>query len=197
MKQITFKQYRKIDIGIFSLLTLIFEGIATYAASYSLWEAQPVAVSATLTMVCICMMRWNELALIPSFLGSLIYCAVSGANSEQYVIYLLGSVFCLIAVPILKKLDKEKVRLNILRRITFITLTYFCINIGRWIVSLFFEFSVNSLVAFLFSPTELLSLLFAIFVVSLAKGADGLIEDQKAYLLRLEREKQGTENDQF
>lgn len=201
MKQITFKQYRKIDIAILSVLTMIFEGIATYAANYKLWAAQPLAVSVTLTMTCIAMLRWSELALIPSVLGSFIYCVVSGGSLSQYIIYCLGSLFCIFTVPLLKKLDKEKVRCNFLRRAAFVLINYVFIVLGRWLVSLVFTFSLSSIVAFVFSPTDLLSLLFALLVVSLAKNADGLIEDQKTYLLRLEEEKQeesqADQNDQF
>ncbi len=189
MKQISFKQYRKIDIAILCILTAIFEGIATFAAGYKVWSAQPLAVSITLTMVCIAMLRWSELALIPSLVGAVTYCVVSGGTLKQYIIYISGGLFCLLAVPVLKKLGKDRVRLDFFRRLVFVTTVYTAIELGRWLTSLFFELSLSSLTAFMFSPTELLSLLFAVIVVSLAKNADGLIEDQKSYLLRLDKEK--------
>lgn len=201
MKQISFKQYRKIDITILCILTAVFEGIATFAAGYDMWAAQPLAVSITLTMVCIAMLRWGSLAVIPSLAGAITYCAVSGGTLKQYIIYISGGLFCLLAVPILNKLGKDNVRLDFFKRIVFILVVYASVGLGRWLVSLFFEFSLSSLIAFVLSPIELLSLLFAVIVVSLAKNADGLIEDQKSYLLRLEKEKQSDQdantNDQF
>lgn len=201
MKQISFKQYRKIDIAILCILTALFEGIATFAAGYEMWAAQPLAVSITLTMVCIAMLRWGAFAVIPSLVGAVTYCVISGGTLKQYIIYISGGLFCLLAVPILKKLGKDKVRLDFAKRLIFVATVYAAIELGRWLTSLFFELSISSIVAFLFSPTELLSLLFAVVVVSLAKNADGLIEDQKAYLLRLDREKceeqAANENDQF
>ena len=59
--------------------------------------------------------------------------------------------------------------------------------VGRWLCSLIFELSLANLLTFI--TTEILSLLFAIVVLSLAKNADGVIEDQKHYLLRLEEER--------
>ena len=56
-----------------------------------------------------------------------------------------------------------------------------------------------SLVTFI--TTDILSLLFAVVVMSLLKGADGMIEDQKEYLLRIDRESKEEEaanlNDPF
>ena len=50
MNQITFKQYRTIDVLILVALTIIFEGIATLASAK--WFAlQPVAISIGLAMI--------------------------------------------------------------------------------------------------------------------------------------------------
>ena len=45
-----------------------------------------------------------------------------------------------------------------------------------------------------FITTDILSLLFAVVVMSLLKGADGMIEDQKEYLLRIDRESKEEES---
>ncbi len=187
MNQITFKQYRNIDIVIFCILTAVFEAIASLATN-RWFVLQAMAISITLTMTCITMMRWNTFAVLPSFIGAFVYCVASGGAIQQYVIYCGGSLFCLLALPILKKIGKEKVRSDFLRRTAFATLTYIFVVIGRWVFSLIFEQSIKSFLPFL--TTDILSLLFAVVVLALAKNIDGLIEDQKSYLLRLDKERQ-------
>ena len=187
MKQITFKQYRNIDIAIFCILTAVFEAIASLATNRWFF-LQAMAISITLTLTCITMMRWNAFAVLPSLIGAFVYCVASGGQVQQYIIYCGGSLFCLIALPILKRIGKEKVRSDFMWRTAFATLTYLFVIVGRWLFSLIFEQSLKSLLPFL--TTDILSLLFAVVVLTLAKNLDGLIEDQKSYLLRLDRERQ-------
>ena len=194
MKQITFKQYRSIDLTIICVLTAGFELLVALATN-RWFVAQPMAVSLLTTMICIAMMRWNAYALIPALSGSIMYCIALGANLSQYVIYCGGSLFTILALPILKKLGKDEVRKDFFKRVVFITSTFVLMILGRWICSLPFDFKVNSLITFF--TTDILSLLFAWIVVSVAKNGDGLIEDQKSYLLRLEEERKAEQEKFF
>ena len=132
-------------------------------------------------------MRWGLYAQFPATIGSLVYCIVIGASLSQYLIYCGGSIFITIASPLLERFSKEKVRNDFLVKVLFTTIVYLVVTIGRWYFSFPYGFSFNNLLAFL--GTDILSLLFAIVVMSVAKNVDGLIEDQKSYLLRLEQER--------
>lgn len=186
MKQITFKQYRNIDLSIFCILTAIFEAVAA-TASNKWFNLQAMTVSITLALTCIIYLRWSLYALLPSFVGAFVYCTVIGGSVNQYLIYCGGSLFIIIAFPLLKKITNEKIRKDFLLRTVFVSSVYVALNIGRWCCSLPFNFSFQTLLTFL--GTDVLSLLFAVVVLTLAKNADGLIEDQKSYLLRLDRER--------
>ena len=50
--RITFKQYRNVDLFIFSLITAVGEGVATFATS-RWFVGQPMAISITLAMILI------------------------------------------------------------------------------------------------------------------------------------------------
>ena len=78
MKQITFKQYRAIDITILCVMTAVFEAIAAMASD-KWFNLQAMTVSVTLALVCITFMRWGLFALLPSFIGAFVYCTVIGA----------------------------------------------------------------------------------------------------------------------
>lgn len=186
MKQITFKQYRRIDIVILCILTAVFELIATLAST-KWFDLQAMTVSITLALTCITYMRWSLLALIPSFVGAFVYCAASGGSAEQYLIYCGGSLFVFLAFPLLQKMTKEKIRNSFVLKLVFVCSVYLSLSVGRWFFSLPFEFSLETFLPFFFA--DILSLIFAIVVFTIAKNIEGLIEDQKSYLLRLEKER--------
>ena len=186
MKQLTFSQYRKIDITLLCALTAVFEYVATIATN-SWFSLQAMAVSITLSMTCITMFRWGALAVFPSLVGSLVYCIASGAAANQFVIYCVGSLFCIASLPLLMAFGKEKTKTDFFKRLFFTVVTYVSVAIGRWLVSLFYHFSIDSFIGFLI--VDVISLLFAIIILSLLNNTDGMIEDQKSYLFRLERER--------
>ncbi len=186
MKQITFKQYRQIDLAILCVLTAVFEAVATMASS-TWFSLQAMTVSITLAIVCITFMRWNLFAILPSFIGAFVYCTVIRGSLAQYMIYCGGSLFVVLILPLVKKFTKDKIRNDFVIKLIFVSSAYLSIVLGRWCFSLIFEFKFNTLLAFL--GTDVLSLLFAILVMVIAKNIDGLIEDQKSYLMRLEKER--------
>lgn len=190
MKQITFKQYRTIDLVFLSLIAAIFESVATLATN-NWFVKQPMAVSITLTITCIAAFRWSYYAFIPALVGSLMHCITSSATIEQFIYYCGGSLLFLVSIPLLKRIGKEKVRNDFIIRSFYAIVAYISFALGRWLLSLLFEVSLNNLVVFL--STDILSLLFAIVVLTLAKGGDGLLEDQKSYLLRLDKERREEE----
>ena len=58
MKNLTFKQYRSIDLFLLGLLLVVSEAITTIATN-QWFDEQPLAISTTFIFVCILMMRWN------------------------------------------------------------------------------------------------------------------------------------------
>ena len=190
MKQITFKQYRSIDLSILCVMTAVFEYIVCLATNE--WATlQAMAISITLTMTCITAFRWSYFAVFPALVGSVSYVIAYGADIKQIVYFCGGSLFCILTIPLLEKLGKESVRADFIKRSFFATIVYVAIALGRWLISLVFNFSVQSLILLL--TTDVLSLLFAILVLTIVKNLDGILEDQKAYLLRLDRERRETE----
>ena len=190
MKQITFKQYKAIDISILSVLLLVFEALSIYASSH--WFSHSgialvPLISLTPLVVMITMMRWSEFALITALVGGISYCAACGGKVEQYITYCIGNLFALFALLIIKKLGKEEVRKNTFNLVLISISTYLFITIGRWLVSLIFEPTFKTLPAFI--TTDIISLVVLIVGVIALRKSEGILEDQKAYLLRLDREK--------
>ena len=186
MNQITFEQYRSIDLAIFTFVLAVFEAITTVATT-KWFYAQPVAISISLALVCVVMMRWSFRAVIPAVAGGFVFCIASGATIEQYLIYCIGNVFALLALGIIKIFDKETIRKSVPKLGLFVLTAYVGMVLGRWLVSLFFGGDLTALLVY--ATTDIISLLFAEIILLILRNTDGMIEDQKAYLLRVDRER--------
>ena len=192
MNQITFKQYRTIDILILVALTTIFEGIATLATAK--WFAlQPVAISIGLAMTCIVMMRWGWQAAFAALASGFVFCALSGASLQQFVIYCIGNVFALLGMIWFKVYGKEGIRKSLWLVTLFVSTAYVGQITGRSLMAIIFGDPVSAFVTFI--TTDIMSLVFAILVVALFRKTEGMLEDQKAYLLRLDRQKKDTQDE--
>ena len=134
------------------------------------------------------MMRWSGYAVIHAVVGGIAFCAASGATIEQSLVYCIGNVLALSALLLTFVWDKEQLRKDPFKRSMFAVTAYMGAVLGRWLVSLIFGGDLAALVVY--ATTDIISLLFAIIVLSLMAKADGMIEDQKTYLLRVQREKE-------
>jgi hypothetical protein len=192
--RITFKQYRNIDLGILCLLTAIFESVATIATSK--WFAgQPMAISITLAITLIAMHRWGALAAPIAVVGGAAFCLLSSASAEHFLIYCVGNIFALLSLIYFNIFGKDSVRHSFLKTLLFAFTSYAAMALGRFVCSLPFGADFSVLVGFITS--DILSLLFAVVILWIFKDVDGLVEDQKAYLFRLERQRResGEESD--
>ena len=194
MNQITFKQYRAIDISILVALTIIFEGIATLASA-KWFAAQPVAISIGLAMICIVMMRWGWQAAIAAAAAGFVFCILSGASAQQYVIYCIGNIFALLGMVWFKVFGKEGIRKSLWLITLFVSTAYLGQVLGRSLLAVIFGDNISTIVTF--ATTDIMSLVFAILVIALFRKTEGMLEDQKAYLLRLDKQKKDTQDEPF
>ena len=190
-KEITFKQYKAIDISILSVLLLLFEALSVYASSKWFNLAGLTLISLTPLVMVVMMMRWSEFAVIAALVGGVSYCFACGGKPEQYLIYCVGNLFGVLSIFIIKKLGKEAIREKQLRLALISISTYLFINVGRWLVSLIFAPALETLITFV--TTDAISLVVAIVGTITLRNSDGILEDQKEYLLRLDRERREEE----
>lgn len=192
MNQITFKQYRTIDVLILVALTIIFEAIATMASA-KWFAAQPVALSIGLAMVCVVMLRWSWLAAIPAVASGFVYCILSGASAQQLAIYCVGNIFALLGMIWFKVFGKEGIRKAKWNIVLFVSTAYIGQVLGRSLIAIVFGDNWSTIVTF--ATTDIMTLVFAVLVIILFRKTDGMLEDQKAYLLRLDKQKKETQDE--
>ena len=183
---LSFKQYRAIDLGIMLVILAVIEALIAYAAA--VWFPYEFYVlSPTVAIVCIVMMRWGGFAAIHAVGGGLALCIASGADWNQFAVYCVGNCFALLALILLKALGKEKVRSKPLLTALFTVIAFCGAQIGRWLVGLLMGGSLGDI--FTFFATDSLSLIFALVAVLISRRINGLFEDQWSYLVRTQAER--------
>lgn len=188
--QRTFKQYRSIDLALFAAMLIAFEYIAAHAA-IRLFPREPYTVSVTPLITALVLMRWGPWAAIHAALGGAVYCFSSGAGAQQYAIYCAGNLLALGALKLIRALGSENIRQDALRALLFGLCVILLMQLGRACVSLLMGGSLRG--ALLFFTTDSVSTLFTLVTVWIARRLDGVMEDQRHYLLRLQEEREKEE----
>lgn len=185
-RQLTWKEYRAIDLGLMALALAIFEFIIVRAANW--WfPGQPFTVSLAAPIAAVVYMRWGPWGVIHAVEAGLVFCYFSGGTGTQFVIYCAGNALSVLAVLLLKLCGKERVRTGNLA-LVFPILVQLLMQAGRAAVALVLGAGMENVAGFF--TTDSLSLLFTFVIIWIARKLDGVYEDQKHYLLRVHAEKE-------
>lgn len=191
LMNLTFKQYRAIDLTILAVVLAISEAVVTLAAT-RWFPGQLFSVSTTLTVVCIAMMRWDGFAVLHAALGGAVYCLTMGADALSYAVYCAGNCGALIALLLFKFAGKKKISEKFGFTVLYVLTSYIGMEFGRWTMMLIVPNAANGLgynspldLLLGLAETEIITLLFAVIACLIARKTDGLFEDQRQYLLRV------------
>lgn len=186
-RQISWKQYRAIDLVLWGTALAVFEYLIVHAANW--WfPGQPFTVSLAAAVASIVYMRWGAWGILHAVEAGLVFCWFSGGTEEQLLIYCAGNAVSVLAVFLLKAVGKEKVRMGYWG-LVFPLLVQVLMQGGRALVALALGTEPGNLPGFF--TTDSLSLLFTFVIIWIARRLDGIYEDQKHYLLRLNEEEGG------
>ncbi len=186
----TFGEYRTIDLVIFALLLTVFEGLIGRAIT-SWFPNQLYTVSLAAPIVSIVYMRWGPWGIFHAVLAGIVSCLFSGATGEQYIIYSCGNAFSALALVLLFRVGKEKVRTGQFLGLLFPLLVQLLMHGGRALTALLLGEELASVADFF--TTDSLSYLFTLVIAWIVRRLDGVYEDQKHYLLRLNSEEEKKE----
>lgn len=193
-RQISFSQYRAIDLSILSVVLAVCQFLTQMAVSFWFPE-QLYVVSPVAGMTALVMMRWSGWAAIPAGLGGALFVWLSGGNLQQMLIYVLGNLASLLALFLFKLFGKEKIRKDGFLAVVFAIAVQLLMQLGRAAMALVLGHSAEACIGFI--TTDILSMLFTVFIIWTARRIEGLFEDQKNYLLRIQREQQVERGEQF
>lgn len=182
---LTYKQYRRIDLVLFAVILIVFERIV-YTAAAKWYPDQLYSLSIVPAIVALVIMRWGWFGMIHAVLGGFIYCYVARGTVMHFMCYIAGNAFCFIPVLFVRTVGKDKVRANSVVSALYAVLVALSMQVGRAFIGMVLGNPVKD--SFGFILTDILSGLFAILIVLIARKLDGMFEDQKSYLLRVHEE---------
>ena len=181
------RRYQSMDLLIWTILLFVFETIVVKAGT--VWfRSQPWTLSLVPALTTIVYMRWGLYGVFYSALGGVAICFASKAEAVQYVVYILGNLFSSASLLMVKKMGKEKIRSSVFFSLLDATSVFLLMAIGRGLVSLILGKGLGALIDFL--ATDILSWVFALVIVWIARRLDGVFEDQISYLVRLKSDEE-------
>jgi len=199
-RRISFNTYRIIDLFFFALMVGVAEYILVMAAS-RWFRLELYTVSVTAGITAIVYMRWGPFGIIHAVLGGLVYVLANPAalsNEELFreiVIYCVGNVFSALVLILFVNPGRAKIRKGVLTAVGYGLLTQLLMEVGRGIVSMFFNFGPDAIRKFI--TYDALTFLFTALIVGIASRLDGIFEYQRDYLLRLQEERERQKEDGF
>lgn len=184
-QQITFRQYRAMDLTMFTALLCLCESLITLGAT-RWFTGELYTLSITPAVTAIVMVRWGGFAAIPAVLGAFVFCLVSGATLPQYIIYCVGNLAALVLTQVLYRDRWKRLHESVLFAMLYGLLTAVLMQLGRFLLALVMGNALNVCVGFI--ATDVLSILFAVLIVWITRRLDGVLEEQKHYLKRVAEE---------
>lgn len=186
-RQISFAQYRVIDNILFGIILVISESVIITAAG-RWFPGQLYTVSVAAAVTAIVMMRWGVWAVFHSALSAFVYVLLQGGSPEQLLIYVIGNEFALAGLLMIRLAGGKRIRDNVLLTIVYALTVQLLMQIGRGVVAAALGAGIGAIPKFI--TMDALSELFTVLIVFTASRLDGVFEDQKTYLLGLQKEKE-------
>ncbi len=178
----TVAMYRAIDLSLFAVILMVFETLLVNAAG--VWFPGEVwSVSAVAPVTAIVMVRWGPWAALHAALGGFVHVLVSRGTGLQFLIYPAGNLLCLAVLPLVRKWGWERLRQEGLCNACYSILVLLAMQAGRAGVALLTGTSPALLFGFVAS--DVISYIFTVTIVWISSRLDGMLEDQKHYLARI------------
>lgn len=178
----TADQYRAIDLSLFALMLMVFETVIVRAAT-GWFPAEAWTVSAVPAVTAIVMVRWGPWCAIHAVLGGVVTVLAMKGTGTQFLIYGIGNLGALAVLPLLRRWGWEALHRNVLMNFLFGILTVLAMQAGRAVIGLAAGVAAEGLL--LFVTTDSITYIFTLVILWIAARLDGILEDQKHYLARI------------
>ena len=184
-KRRTVKQYRALDLAMFALMLTVAETLAVTAAR-RWFPNEPYTVSVTPAITAIVMMRWGPWAGLHAALGGVVFCLTSGAGVKHYAIYGLGNLLSLAALAYIRSATPEGIRESVWKSLALALMVTLLMQLGRALIAV--VLGSAPVAALGFFTTDVITVLFTLVLIWIARRLDGIFEEQNHYLLRLRQQ---------
>ncbi len=184
-QQLSFRQYRRIDLFFFAAILCLCEGLIVFAAT-RWFPGEPFVLSLTGAVCAVVLFRWGPWAGIHAVLGGALLCALSRSPLREYVIYCAGNLACLVMLIPLQRVGWQRIRDSAFACVAFGLAATVLMQTGRALVT--FLFRQDLALCLMHYTTDVLSGLFSAVVMWIARRLDGILEEQGHYVKRIGRE---------
>lgn len=185
-KPYSVKTYRAIDLTLFSLILFVFESVIVRVSSSPIFRDQAFSVSLAAAVTTIVFFRWGYWGGIHAALSGVVWCVMGGGTWTQMIVYVVGNLFSLFAVPLIRRTGPDRILSGKWIYLAFGLGTILLMQFGRAAVAVVFGVSLTE--AFRFFTTDSLSVVFTLVILWIAHRLDGMCEDQRRYLKRISHE---------
>ena len=189
MKALTgmsFKTYKWVDIGILSVIAVVFEFL-NFFASTSFESFKLIFLSYSIVICLIACYRWGLEGIVVGILGSLAACVAAKSNDPiSYFAYITGALAQLIPILIFQYLIGRERIIKKYILIPYLVISFVTVVITRCFVgSLFADNFLNDFIANLQYEVilESMSLVISIIILLIASRKKGnLLVDMYSYI---------------
>lgn len=188
---ISFAQYRLIDLIMFAIILGVAELLVFVASRLWFKGDAYYYVSFLLPITLIMLIRWGVWGIGHILLSGVLTAVLYDGKWMGYISYPLGYLSLLFLLIPLKFFGIEKIKIKWYYTTLLITVAWLLVNLTSAVVYGIFDNNVlaHLIANFGFGSNGLLSLMAAILVIFITRKFDGLLEYQKNYLLRLDKER--------
>lgn len=190
-RSISISQYRLTDLFLFAVILAVFDILAHFAP---LWFPGAALFTFTLTVpiTLLVMIRWGwPCALFAAGDGILLSALNNPAVWQSYLSFAVGNAFICFLLIAVKFTGKEKITGKWYFSALFTLAAWVLMNLGITLVQTACGNNFVTALAtnFGLGANGLMSLALALIVILVMRRLDGMFEDQKHYLLRLDKER--------
>lgn len=185
---ISLQQYRLTDILLFAAILVAFDLIIHFAfIAYS----GDYVFSLLVPIVLLVMMRWGWPCVFLAVGEGILYCVLNrdlaSFTNWHYIIYGIGNAWIMLMLIPMKLVGKERICKSGGHTLWFTVLGWLLVYFGRCVMSWICGLGFSSI--FFGQAMDLISLFIGVLLIQIFRKLDGMFEDQKHFLLRLDKER--------
>ena len=190
-RMISIRQYRLTDLFLFAVILVVFELVVHFA--YKRFGGGPLTFtfSPMVPIVLMVMMRWGWPSVFYALGDGLLYCLLNlkttGFSNDWFAVYIIGNAFIMLLLLMTRFVGTERIRKKWYFSALFLLAGWVSVVVGRTVLAVCFGYGfVPSLVGQLL---DVMSLAVGLVIILIVRRLDGMFEDQKHYLKRLDGER--------
>ena len=188
---ISLKQYRLTDLFLFAVILVAFD-LLSYFAPIIFSGAALYYFTLTVPIVLLVMIRWGWQAALFA-IGDGIFQSVlyNPGVWQSYLSYAIGYAFILLLLIPIKFIGKQRISGKWFFSVLFAFSGWVLLNLGVSCMQAIcgYNFTVQLSVNFGFGANGVISLAIAVILILVFRRLDGMFEDQKHYLKRMDKER--------